>query len=73
MEKEQVVILIEDAKQAWRWLSMQIPAFNATFLLVWASLPQKFQDALPLPWVIGIAVVLLVAGMVGRLVKQGDK
>lgn len=62
--------LIPNWRRAWRMLSMQASALNATFLLVWAGLPDKFQDALPLPWVIGIAVGLLGTGMVGRLIKQ---
>lgn len=65
--------LVDDARSAWRWLSMQIPAANTAFLATWALLPQKFQDALPMPWVIGIAVVLLVLGMVGRVVDQTPK
>jgi hypothetical protein len=64
--------LVSNWRDALKWYSVQAQAVNATFLLVWAGLPQKFQDALPLPWVIGIAVGLLVLGMTGRLVKQGD-
>lgn len=65
--------LVDDWRSALRWFSVQVPAVNAAFLLTWSQLPQKFQDALPLPWVIGIAVVLLVVGVVGRLVKQTPK
>jgi hypothetical protein len=65
--------LIPEARRAWRFLSMQIPAINAAFLVTWSQLPPKFQDALPLPWVLGIAVGLIVAGMFGRLVSQEKK
>jgi protein-S-isoprenylcysteine O-methyltransferase Ste14 len=65
--------LIPEARKAWRFLSMQIPALNLAFLGTWAVLPQKFQDALSPPWVVGIAVFLIAAGMLGRLVKQEDK
>jgi hypothetical protein len=64
--------LVPEVRKAWRWLSIQIPALNVAFLGTWSLLPQKFQDALPLPWVVGIAVGLLVLGMFGRLVKQGE-
>lgn len=64
--------LVDDWRGALRWLSVQIPAINAAFLVTWANLPAKFQEALPVPWVIGIAVGLLVLGVVGRLIKQGD-
>lgn len=64
--------LVKDAKRCWRWLSMQIPALNLMFLATWSALPDKFQDAIPLPWLIGAAVVLIVAGMFGRLVAQKE-
>ena len=62
--------LVDDAKGAWRWFSVQIPAINLAFLGTWSALPEKFQDALPLPWVLGIAVALILLGIAGRLVKQ---
>jgi protein-S-isoprenylcysteine O-methyltransferase Ste14 len=62
--------LVDDWRKALKWFSVQIPAVNVAFLATWAALPPKFQDALPVPWVIGIAVVLLVLGIVGRLIKQ---
>lgn len=62
--------LVDDWRKALRWFSVQIPAANAAFLLTWTTLPPKFQDALPVPWVVGIAVALLVAGIFGRLVQQ---
>jgi hypothetical protein len=67
------VKLVPEARKAWRWLSIQIPALNVAFLATWSLLPAKFQDALPLPWVIGIAVALIVLGVVGRLIHQEPK
>ncbi len=65
--------LVDDAKQAWRWFSVQMPAVNTAFLLTWANLPEKFQSVLPVSWVIGIAVALLVLGVAGRLIDQKPK
>ena len=65
--------LIADWKQSWRWFSTQVPALNIAFLGTWSALPQKFQDALPLPWVIGIAAGLIVLGVIGRLIDQPTK
>lgn len=62
--------LISNWRKSWRMLSVQIPSLNVAFLATWAALPAKFQDALPLPWVIGIAVTLIVLGVVGRLLVQ---
>jgi hypothetical protein len=65
--------LIENWKHAWKWLSVQIPAVNIAFLGTWSALPTKFQDAIPLPYVIGTAVSLIVIGVVGRLIDQTPK
>jgi len=62
--------LIENWKGAFRWFSVQFPALNLAFLGTWSALPSKFQDALPMPVVMGIAAVLIVLGVIGRLVDQ---
>lgn len=64
--------LVSDWRKAWRWYSVNIPTLNAAFLGTWAVLPPHFQNVLPLPWMIGIAVSLLVLGTVGRLIEQED-
>lgn len=65
--------LVGDFRSAWRWFSVQIPALNAAFLATWAALPEKFQSVLPVSWVIGIAVALVVLGVAGRLIDQKPK
>jgi hypothetical protein len=65
--------LVEDAKNFKGWISMQAMGANTAFLLTWSILPAKFQDAIPTPWVIGIAVAFLVIGMIGRVAKQEPK
>lgn len=61
---------VDGWQQFPRWISVRTHAINAAFLTTWATLPAKFQDALPIPWVIGIAVTLLVIGVVGGLIDQ---
>jgi hypothetical protein len=65
--------IVEEWRQSWRWLSVQVPALNTAFLGTWALLPEKFQDSLPLPYVLGIAIALLVLGVAGRLIDQAPK
>lgn len=65
--------LVPDWKQSIKWFSVQFPLVNTAFLGTWAMLPQKFQDALPVPVVIGIAIALIVIGVAGRLVDQKPK
>ena len=64
------VKLISNASEAWKFLSMQFPALNLAFILTWAALPKPLQDAVPVPVLLSIAVVLIVLGMLGRLYKQ---
>jgi hypothetical protein len=65
--------LTKDWKDAWKWFSIQVPVVNTAFLATWASLPAKFQDILPIGVVIGIAVALLILGVVGRVINQTTK
>ena len=62
--------LIDEWKSAYKLFSVQMPVINTVFLATWSSLPQKFQDALPIQYVIAIAAALLVLGVAGRLVSQ---
>lgn len=62
--------LIDNAKQWYKMFSLQANALNVSFLATWSLLPAKFQDVLPVPAVIGIAVSLLILGTLGRLIKQ---
>lgn len=70
--KKRRICFVPNWRRAWRWLSVNIPALNVAFLATWAALPAKFQNALPMPWVLGIAVFLILAGVFGRLVDQGE-
>ncbi|MFA7291827.1 MAG: hypothetical protein WC023_06220 [Rhodocyclaceae bacterium] len=65
--------LVPEWRRALRWFSVNIPALNLAFLGTWSVLPEKFQDALPMPWVVGIAAALIVLGVVGRLIEQPPK
>lgn len=62
--------LIPNWRVCWRMFSVQVPALNIAFLGTWSALPAKFQNALPVPVVLGVAVALIVIGVVGRLIAQ---
>lgn len=72
--------LIEEAKHAWKMLSMQAMAAAVALQGVWSQLPDDLKSSIPHEWVSYATVGLLVVGMVGRLVdqsksipKEGDK
>lgn len=61
--------LVEDWKDAWKWLSVQI----SSLLIVWASIPIEQQNAVlnllgldqnKLMGIVGVAIIL------GRLIQQ---
>lgn len=62
--------LVADWRSAWKWLSVQAMSVTATFLVVWALLPEKMQDAFSPTELKLMAAALLVAGVAGRLIDQ---
>ena len=64
--------LIPNIKQAWKMFSIQAQALNAALLVSWQSLPSSFQTVLPVQYLLIIAVVLLVLGVVGRVIQQDN-
>ena len=61
---------VENARQAWKWFSVQALTVLALIPVVWAQLPPETHALVPevaRQWVItGVAL----AGIVGRLVSQ---
>ena len=66
------MVLITNWRSAWKMFSVQIPAVNVALLATWAALPEKFQNALPASWMLAVAAVLIVIGVIGRLIKQPE-
>lgn len=62
--------LIPEARHCWRMFSMQAMSGATALLGAWGALPDALQARLPGRLVVGVAVALLVLGMVGRLVQQ---
>lgn len=64
--------LVDNARQSWRWFSMQVLAFIGLLPLVWEMLPPESQALVPEAWRPIVITVLALIGIGGRLVKQGD-
>lgn len=62
--------LVPDWKRAYRWFSMQAMALSLALLGAWELLPADLKEALPEAYTRVAAIVLLLAGLAGRLVKQ---
>lgn len=62
--------LIDNARQWWRMFSMQAYAAAIALLAAWQALPPEWQALVPPKYLMPAVMVVLVAGAVGRLVKQ---
>lgn len=65
--------LIDDAHKAYRLFSVQAMALAAGIQAVWPTIPDDLKATLPPHIVHWVSIVLLIAGIAGRLVVQGDK
>lgn len=62
--------IIAEWKSAYRMFSVQAMALATALLGAWAVLPDDLRNTLP-HWVPNLAgITILIAGILGRLVKQ---
>ena len=63
--------IVEDWRKAKGWLSVHAMLLAGIIQVVWLELPAEMKASLSQKTISIITVVLMVAGIVGRLVKQG--
>lgn len=61
---------VENAKQAWKWFSMQMMVLALAFQTAWEIAPADLKATLTPTQVYYVTIVLLVVGVAGRLIKQ---
>ena len=64
--------LVDDWRRAWRYYSVQAMAALAGLPIAYMALPADWQAAIPDSWKMAAVGVVLVAGIVGRIVKQPE-
>lgn len=64
--------LVENAKDAWRWFSVQFAAVLAVLPLAWANLPADVKVWVPEDWRPWILAGLALAVIFGRLIDQEE-
>ena len=62
--------LVSDWKNAYKWLSVVIPAFGTLLLASWMAVPDSMRNTIPHRYVEAITIVIFVAGVIGRLIQQ---
>lgn len=63
--------LVDDWKQAWKWLSVNCMAVAGSIQCAWIAVPDDMRASIPPTLVHWLTLVLLLAGIGGRLIKQG--
>ena len=64
--------LVPNARKAWRWISMQAMGVAVALQGAWVFIPDDLKSRVGDDTAAWITGALLVLGMIGRLVKQGD-
>jgi hypothetical protein len=64
--------LVENAKNWYKMFSIQAQLAAGSILGSWSLIPEDLKQNLPQNIVIGVAVGLLVLGVLGRLIKQDN-
>jgi len=62
--------LVEDWRNAWRWLSVNCMVLAAALQGSWLYVPDDMKASIPPHVTSGATVFLLALGVVGRLKKQ---
>ncbi len=63
--------LVNNAKDAWRWFSVQSMVIAAALQGGWIMVPGDLRDNVP-SWVAtSVTIGILALGVIGRLVDQG--
>lgn len=62
--------MVDDARDAWRWISMRLYFLQGAAASSWLMVPEDMRAAVPSDWLAIAAVIMAVAGVFGRLVKQ---
>jgi hypothetical protein len=62
--------LVENARNAWRWFSVQSMVLAGAIQLAWLEIPDALRESLPVGAVQGITITLLMLGILGRVIKQ---
>ncbi len=62
--------LVDNAKSWYKMFSVQAQIAAGSILGSWSLIPEDLKQTIPQNVVIGVAITLLVLGVLGRLIKQ---
>lgn len=73
MDRGQVMKLVKDAREAWRWFSVQAMVLQGAVASSWLFVPDDMRAAVPAEWLAVAAIALTVMGVAGRIIDQGGE
>ena len=62
--------LVDNARNFWKWFSVQALAVLGIIAAVWPVLPPEAQALVPEPWRPWVLVAVAVGGIFGRVIDQ---
>ena len=65
--------LVDNARSAWRWFSVQAMVLAGAIQGAWLFIPEDMKSSIPPGIVQGVTIALLVLGVAGRVVDQTPK
>ena len=65
--------LRDDWKDCWKWISVNCMFLAGSLQAAWMSLPDDLRAECPRNAVHMVTIAILVLGIIGRILKQGDK
>lgn len=65
--------LVDDWKDAWKWISVNCMVLAGVVQTAWISIPDDLRSTMPSYIVHALTIGLLLMGVAGRLIKQGEK
>lgn len=66
------IALVEDWRKAWTWFSVHAMMLAAAIQGAWLQIPDDMKASIPPQLVQYVTIALLVFGVAGRLIKQGE-
>ena len=63
---------VDNVKESWKWFSMQSMTLAMAVQGTWMTIPEELKNEVPKNLVHWITLILVVAGIFGRLIKQSD-
>ena len=65
--------LVDNARSAWRWFSVQAMVLAGAVQGAWIFIPEDMRSSIPPGIVQGVTIALLALGVAGRVIDQTPK